>query len=73
MRIGLNLLISEAFDVLNLHRLEANIQSGNVASIRLVSGAGFVREGFSRQYLNIGGKGWKDHERWALLNERWRV
>jgi ribosomal-protein-alanine N-acetyltransferase len=72
MRIGLQLLLSEAFGALNLHRLEANIQPGNVASIRLVSGAGFVKEGFSRHYLNIGGKGWKDHERWALVNENWR-
>lgn len=72
MRIGLGLLIKEAFGPLNLHRLEANIQPGNEVSIRLVSGAGFVKEGFSRNYLNIGGEGWKDHERWALLNENWQ-
>lgn len=71
MRIGLELFIKEAFGQLNLHRLEANIQPENEVSIKLVSGAGFVREGFSRNYLNIGGQGWRDHERWALLNENW--
>lgn len=71
MRSGLKLLIDEAFKNLNLHRLEANIQPENIASIRLVAGAGFVKEGFSRQYLRVGGKEWKDHERWALLNDTW--
>ena len=71
MRIGLDLLIKEAFHSLNLHRLEANIQPKNELSIKLVSGAGFVKEGFSKKYLNIGNNGWKDHERWALINEKW--
>ncbi|GAB1261749.1 GNAT family N-acetyltransferase [Aurantivibrio plasticivorans] len=72
MREGLALLIDEAFGPLNLHRLEANIQPGNTASIKLVEGAGFTKEGFSKAYLNIGCKGWQDHERWALVNEYWQ-
>lgn len=72
MRKGLDLFIHEAFNSLNLHRLEANIQPENHTSIKLVSMAGFVKEGFSKNYLNIGGEGWKDHERWALVNERWQ-
>lgn len=72
MRQGLALLLQEAFGNLNLHRLEANIQPENLPSIRLVAGAGFVKEGFSRQYLRIGGQEWKDHERWAIINEQWR-
>jgi ribosomal-protein-alanine N-acetyltransferase len=71
MKAGLNLLLDVAFTKLNLHRLEANIQPGNEASIKLVSQAGFVKEGFSRHYLNIGGLGWVDHERWAIINEKW--
>ncbi|EEY75722.1 ribosomal-protein-alanine acetyltransferase family protein [Acinetobacter calcoaceticus RUH2202] len=71
MKAGLKLLLSEAFEKLNLHRLEANIQPKNIASIHLVSNAGFIKEGFSRQYLRVGGKDWKDHERWAILNEMW--
>lgn len=72
MRVGMRLLLKEAFDELNLHRLEANIQPSNKASIALVAKAGFVKEGLSKNYLNVGGKGWKDHERWAIINPRWR-
>lgn len=71
MRKGLELLIKEAFENVRLHRLEANIQPENLASIRLVSAAGFVKEGYSKNYLRVGGAEWKDHERWALVNERW--
>jgi [ribosomal protein S5]-alanine N-acetyltransferase len=72
IRIGLKLLLDEAFGSLNLHRLEANIQPENLRSIDLVSRAGFVKEGFSRQYLRVGQGEWMDHERWAILNPNWR-
>jgi [ribosomal protein S5]-alanine N-acetyltransferase len=55
-----------AFDEFGLHRLEANIQPGNAASITPVRRLGFRFEGFSPRYLCIGGI-WRDHERWALL------
>lgn len=55
-----------AFGPLGLHRLEANIQPDNVASIALVKTCGFKLEGYSPRYLKIGGR-WRDHERWALL------
>jgi ribosomal-protein-alanine N-acetyltransferase len=72
MREGLELVLARAFTELRLHRLEANIQPGNHASIALVRGAGFVREGYSERYLKIGGR-WRDHERWALRVEQWRT
>jgi [ribosomal protein S5]-alanine N-acetyltransferase len=71
MREGLELVLARAFTELGLHRLEANIQPGNAASISLVRGAGFVHEGFSERYLKIGGR-WRDHERWAIRAEQWR-
>lgn len=65
MTAGLAALARHAFRPLGLHRLEANIQPGNAASIALVRRCGFEREGCSPAYLKIGGR-WRDHERWAL-------
>src|SRR3954454_3148604 len=70
MTEGMNLVLDYAFTDLGLHRLEANIQPGNAASIALVGRCGFVREGFSESYLKLGGK-WRDHERWAIRSEIW--
>lgn len=72
MREGLELVLARAFTELGLHRLEANIQPENQASIALVRGAGFVREGYSERYLKIAGR-WRDHERWAIRAELWRA
>lgn len=67
MREGVKTVISYAFKELALHRLEANIQPGNEASIALVRSLGFAREGYSPRYLKVGGV-WQDHERWAMLS-----
>ena len=68
---ALELFLRHAFRQLKLHRLEANIQPGNAASIGLVKRAGFRKEGYSPRYLKICGR-WQDHERWAILAEDWR-
>jgi ribosomal-protein-alanine N-acetyltransferase len=72
MRDGIVLVLRRAFLDVKLHRVEANIQPGNKASIALAQGAGFRREGFSPRYLKISGR-WRDHERWALLADEWRA
>ena len=65
MREAMAQTIAHAFGPLGLHRLEANIQPGNAASIALARSAGFRLEGFSPRYLLIGGQ-WRDHERYAI-------
>jgi [ribosomal protein S5]-alanine N-acetyltransferase len=68
MTEALVLALRVAFLGLGLHRVEANIQPGNTASIALVKKIGFRKEGFSPGYLEIRGQ-WSDHERWAILAE----
>jgi ribosomal-protein-alanine N-acetyltransferase len=48
MTEALRLTIRYAFDEIGLHRLEANIQPANLASIALVRRVGFRKEGFLR-------------------------
>lgn len=68
---AVRLIVRFSFKDLKLHRVEANIQPDNLASIALVKRLGFSREGFSPKYLKIGGR-WRDHERWALIKENWK-
>jgi ribosomal-protein-alanine N-acetyltransferase len=66
MTEALCLVVGHAFGSMGLHRLEANIQPDNTASIRLAQRCGFRREGYSPRYLLIDGE-WRDHERWAII------
>ncbi len=72
MSEAIEIVLRHAFTEIGLHRVEANIQPGNIASAALARSAGFRREGFSPRYLKISGR-WRDHERWALLAEDWRA
>jgi ribosomal-protein-alanine N-acetyltransferase len=67
MTEGLALAVRYAFEQLRLHRLEANIQPGNHASIGLVRQLGFRNEGYTPEMLFIDGA-WRDHERWAITS-----
>ena len=55
-----------AFDVLNLHRVEAACLPTNKASINLLRGCQFTEEGFARRYLKINGV-WQDHLLFAVV------
>lgn len=68
MKEAINLVLGHAFLKIGLNRVEANIQPGNKSSIALVKSVGFTKEGFSRNFLQIGDK-YCDHERWAYLSE----
>jgi [ribosomal protein S5]-alanine N-acetyltransferase len=69
---AIEILLRYAFRGLKLHRIEANVQPHNIASIALLKRAGFTKEGYSRRYLKICGR-WHDHERWAIIAEDWRA
>lgn len=70
MSQALKLVLKEIFTTLDLHRIEANIQPTNTASIHLARRNGFIKEGFSPRYLKINGS-WQDHFRFALTIEDW--
>jgi ribosomal-protein-alanine N-acetyltransferase len=70
MTEAIELVLRFAFRELKLHRIEANVQPHNASSLAVLRKNGFVKEGFSRRYLKIGGR-WRDHERWAIIAEDW--
>jgi ribosomal-protein-alanine N-acetyltransferase len=61
------LMLDEAFQKLDLHRIEAGVQPHNLGSIRVLEKAGFQKEGLSRQNVKINGE-WKDHYLFAILS-----
>lgn len=65
------LVFKFAFEDLGLHRLEADIQPTNEASLTFAERVGFQYEGFSREFIYIGNE-WTDHERWAAINSSWK-
>jgi [ribosomal protein S5]-alanine N-acetyltransferase len=72
MTEGVQLVLRQAFLRLKLHRVEANVQPGNAASLALARRSGFREEGYSPRFVRIGGR-WRDHLRFAILIEEWRA
>ena len=68
MTAAVRAVIPFAFNTLRLHRLEAACVPTNTASIRLLENAGFVREGYAREYLCINGN-WQDHLLYGRLKD----
>lgn len=68
MTMAVDMVTAYAFNVLGLHRLEANVMPRNKASLRVLEKNGFLNEGLSKYYLNINGV-WEDHIHMVKLNE----
>jgi len=64
-------LLGFAFDQLNMHRIEADVDPRNTASIRLLKRLGFVREGYLRERWLVGDEV-NDTEFYGLLRREWR-
>jgi ribosomal-protein-alanine N-acetyltransferase len=69
---GVVLLMRYAFDVLELHRLEAAIVPRNYASRRVAEKLGMRDEGTALRFLQIQGV-YEDHVRYAITTEEWRA
>ncbi|GAA1485198.1 GNAT family N-acetyltransferase [Brachybacterium fresconis] len=63
--------IAVAFGALRLHRLQAEVQVGNDASVHLLQRCGFAEYGLAPSYLRLGGE-WADCRLFQLVDARWR-
>jgi [ribosomal protein S5]-alanine N-acetyltransferase len=68
MSEALSMAVHYAFSGLELHRVEANIAPGNLASRAVAARCGFRCEGRARRLLHLDGR-WRDHERWAIIRD----
>jgi len=71
MNEALNALIVHAFDVIDLRRLEADVDPRNGPSIRTLERLGFQREGFLRERWHVEGE-IQDALFYGLLRHEWR-
>lgn len=67
MTKAVNEVVDYAFNVLKLHRIEANVMPRNIASKRVLEKCGFIEEGYSKKYLYINGV-WEDHIHMVKFN-----
>ncbi len=71
MNEALQALVAHAFEVMNMRRLEADVDPRNAASIRTLERLGFQREGFLRERWHVNGE-IQDAFFYGLLRREWR-
>ena len=71
MNEALMALLKYAFEVLDLHRIEADVDPRNAASIKTLERLGFRREGYLRERWQINGE-IQDAYFYGLLRQEWK-
>jgi RimJ/RimL family protein N-acetyltransferase len=72
MQETLTAVLNYAFAVLNLHRIEADVDPRNAASIRTLERLGFRREGYLRERWHVNGE-IQDAFFYGLLKPEWDI
>ena len=70
MNEALMAVLKYAFEVLDLHRIEADVDPRNAASIRTLEKLGFQREGYLRERWHVNGE-IQDAFFYGLLKHEW--
>ncbi len=70
MKEALTALIDYAFNILLLHRIEADIDPGNMASARILNRLGFNKEGHLKERWIVNGE-IMDSDLFGLLRHEW--
>ena len=63
-------MISDCFTRLNVHRIEARIESEHLSSRRLAAKLGFTEEGALRDWLRVTGE-FRSVVMYSLLRAEW--
>jgi RimJ/RimL family protein N-acetyltransferase len=71
MNEALKALVKHAFEVVQLRRLEADVDPRNTSSIRTLERLGFQREGYLRERWHVGGE-IQDALFYGLLKREWQ-
>lgn len=66
-----SVMLDYCFDRIKLHRVEADADEGNAASMALLEKLGFVREGYFPERWWTGGQ-WTNSVMYGLLARHWR-
>jgi ribosomal-protein-alanine N-acetyltransferase len=72
MQEALHALLEFSFNVLDLHRIEADVDPRNAASIRTLERLGFQREGYLRERWQVNGE-IQDALFYGLLRSDWET
>ncbi|MGH9929395.1 MAG: GNAT family N-acetyltransferase [Pyrinomonadaceae bacterium] len=72
MQETLKAVLNYAFEVLNLHRIEADVDPRNGASVRTLERLGFQREGYLRERWQVNGE-IQDAFFFGLLRPDWET
>jgi len=70
MQEALKAVLNHAFEILNLHRIEADVDPRNAASVRTLERLGFQREGYLRERWQVNGE-IQDAFYYGLLRSDW--